>query len=354
MSVMLTRRALLNSMALAAAAPFVRLAGDGPRMCLAYTSFAVRMLQGKDILKSNAAALTADQFLDLCVKFGARGAQLDWSQIESREASALAKLKARVERDGLALELSVPSSCLETPAAYDEMASTASVLGVKRVRIALLYGRRYETFKTREEWTTWRAKWFATLPAMKGAIEAHPVLVGIENHKDFHAAELVELLQRVGSAKIGCCVDFGNNLSLLEDPIDTIRTLAPYTVTTHLKDMAVKPTADGFDLSEVALGEGLLPLRAMIDELTRHRPDVDLCLEMITRDPLRVPYKTDGYWIAMDRAAVDVARFEREILGKPSTRDLPRITGLAPADQVALEDELVRRSMAYARTSLRL
>jgi hypothetical protein len=92
----------------------------------------------------------------------------------------------------------------------------------------------------------------------------------------------------------------------------------------------------------------------MIDELTRHRPDVDLCLEMITRDPLRVPYKTDGYWIAMDRAAVDVARFEREILGKPSTRDLPRITGLAPADQVALEDELVRRSMAYARTSLRL
>jgi len=166
MSVMLTRRALLNSMALAAAAPFVRLAGDGPRMCLAYTSFAVRMLQGKDILKSNAAALTADQFLDLCVRFGARGAQLDWSQIESHEPAALAKLKARVERDGLALELSVPSSCLETPAAYDEMASTASVLGVKRVRIALLYGRRYETFKTREEWTTWRAKWFATLPAM--------------------------------------------------------------------------------------------------------------------------------------------------------------------------------------------
>ena len=354
MSVMLTRRALLNSMALAAAAPFVRLAGDGPRMCLAYTSFAVRMLQGKDILKSNAAALTADQFLDLCVKFGARGAQLDWSQIESHEAAALAKLKARVECDGLALELSVPASYLETPAAYNEMATTASVLGVKRVRIALLYGRRYETFKTREEWTTWRAKWFATLPAMKAAIEAHPVLVGIENHKDFHAAELVELLQRVGSEKVGCCVDFGNNISLLEDPMDTIRTLAPYTVTTHLKDMAVKPTADGFELSEVPLGEGLLPLQAMIDELTRHRPDVDLCLEMITRDPLQVPYKTDRYWVAMDRAGVDVARFEREILGKPSTRDLPRITGLAPADQVALEDELVRRSMEYARRSLKL
>jgi hypothetical protein len=29
---------------------------------------------------------------------------------------------------------------------------------------------------------------------------------------------------------------------------------------------------------------------------------------MITRDPLQVPYKTDRYWIAMDRAAVDVRR----------------------------------------------
>jgi 3-oxoisoapionate decarboxylase len=351
---MLTRRDFLDSMAFAAAAPFVRLAGDGPRMCLAYTSFAVRMLQGKDILKSNAAALTADRFLDLCVAFGARGAQLDWSQIESHEPAALARLKARVEHDGLALELSVPASCLETPAAYKEMATTASALGVKRVRIALLYGRRYETFKTRDEWTAWRAKWFAALPAMKNTIEAHAILVGIENHKDFHATELAELLQRIGSTQVGCCVDFGNNISLLEDPIDTIRTLAPYTVTTHLKDMAVKPTAEGFELSEVALGEGLLPLQAMIDELKRHRPDVDLCLEMITRDPLQVPYKTDRYWVAMDRSAVDVARFEREILGKASTRDLPHITGLAPADQVALEDELVRRSMEYARRSLRL
>jgi hypothetical protein len=93
----------------------------------------------------------------------------------------------------------------------------------------------------------------------------------------------------------------------------------------------------------------------MIDELRRHRPDVDLCLEMITRDPLQVPYKTDRYWIAIDRLApVDLARFEREILGKSSARDLPHVTGLAPADQVALEDELVRRSMEFARRSLRL
>ena len=35
-------------------------------MCLAYTSFVVRMLQGRDILKTTAAALGADTFFDLC------------------------------------------------------------------------------------------------------------------------------------------------------------------------------------------------------------------------------------------------------------------------------------------------
>src|SRR4029078_7579953 len=95
-------------------------------MCLAYTSFAVRMLQGRDILKSTAAALPASALLDLCVRFGAHGGQIDWSQIESHEPEALTALKARADRDHLRLELSVPASCLESPAAYADMVKTAT------------------------------------------------------------------------------------------------------------------------------------------------------------------------------------------------------------------------------------
>ena len=84
-------------------------------MCLAYTSFAVRMLQGRDILKSTAAALPAGTFLDLCDQFGAGGAQLDWSQLESHETEALTALRRRVERDRLTLELSVPSNAWRRP-----------------------------------------------------------------------------------------------------------------------------------------------------------------------------------------------------------------------------------------------
>jgi sugar phosphate isomerase/epimerase len=330
-------------------------AGDRTSMCLAYTSFAVRMLQGRDILKSTAAALPADGLFDLCEKFGAGGAQLDWSQIVSFEPAALDALRKRVEASHLALELSVPSKYLETPEAYAEMVRVATRLGITRIRVALLYGRRYETFKTRDEWTSWAARWRTTLVGMRTTFDASPIMVGIENHKDWHATELVDLLQLIASPKVGACVDFGNNISLLESPLDTVRTLAPYAVTTHLKDMAVKPTAEGFGLSEVPLGEGFLPLAEIIAALRAQRPDVPMCLEMITRDPLPVPYKSDRYWVAIDRPSPDVlTRFEQEVLGKAWTRDLPTITGLAPEAQVAAEDENVRKSVDYARRTLKL
>ncbi len=351
----MTRRDLLKSISVLAVAPLLPPPGVRSQMCLAYTSFAVRLLQGRDILKSNAAAVPAGTFLDLCVQFGAGGAQLDWSQLESHEPDALAALRRRVERDHLTLELSVPSSCLETPDAYAEMARVAAALGVTRLRVALLYGRRYESFKTREEWTAWRSKWHGTLSSMRSTIDRYPLLVGIENHKDLHARELVELLQGLDSPRIGACVDFGNNISLLEPPMETLKLLAPFAVTTHLKDMAVKLTPDGFQLSEVPLGDGLLPLAAMIAELHAHRPEAPLCLEMITRDPLNVPYKSDAYWIALDRPAADVlGRFEQDVLGKAWTRDLPHITGRTAAEQVADEDANVRRSMDYARGTLHL
>jgi 3-oxoisoapionate decarboxylase len=324
-------------------------------MCLAYTSFAVRMLQGRDILKSTAAALPAEGLLDLTERFWAGGAQVDLSQLESHEPVYLARVRARAEKAGLWLELSVPSTYLESAEAYAQMAGVAQALGVDRIRVALLYGRRYESFATRDAWTAHETKWRNQLAAIKPVIERYPLLVGIENHKDYTAGELAALLTSLGSAKIGACVDFGNNISLLEDPLDTVRTLAPFAVTTHLKDMAVRPSPDGFELSEVPLGEGMVPLAEAVAVVKAARPDARLVLEMITRDPLSVPYRTDKYWVAVNRpAAGALARFERDVLGKAWNDPLPHISQLTKAQQVEAEDENVRRSVAYANSVLKL
>ena len=352
----LTRRAFLSAVAAGAAVTAARpRAVTQSRMCLAYTSFAVRMLQGRDIMKTTAAALPAEGLLELTETFWAGGAQVDLSQLASHDAEYLKRVRARADKAGLWLELSVPARHLESAEAYAEMAGVAAALGVERIRVALLYGRRYESFATRDAWVAFDTKWRRQLLAIKPVVERYPIKVGIENHKDFTAVELADLLKSLDSDKLGACVDFGNNISLLEDPMATIRTLAPWAVTTHVKDMAVRRSADGFELSEVPLGQGLVPLADALSAVKSARPDARFCLEMITRDPLSVPYETDKYWIAVDRPPADLlARFERDVLGKAWTEPLPRITGLTKAQQVEAEDDNIRRSVQYAKDVLKL
>ena len=70
----------------------------------------------------------------------------------------------------------------------------------------------------------------------------------------------------------------------------------------HLKDMAVQPDADGFLLSEVPLGTGMLDLPpASSPRCARRNPAIVFNLEMATRDPLKIPCLTDGYWVTFPR-----------------------------------------------------
>jgi hypothetical protein len=78
-------------------------------------------------------------------------------------------------------------------------------------------------------------------------------------------------------------------------------------------------------------------------------------LEMITRDPLKVPYLEDGYWVTYERRdRVREEAFRATVLSKASPGPLPRITGLAPEQMLAAEDENVRACVAYAKGALRL
>jgi sugar phosphate isomerase/epimerase len=355
---MLTRRdALLRIAGTAVGLGLAPAAGAAPTASfgLAYTSFVVRLQQGRDILKGAPARLDARSFFELCRGFGADGGQVDLSQITPRDAASLAALRREIDDRKLFAELSIPARALESDAAFDEVAAVASALGVTRLRVALLSGRRYESFRTAGEWTAFASHWADVLPRIRPSVEHHRLQLGVENHKDWTAAELAALLERVGSPFIGACVDFGNNIAFLEDPMELVSALAPWAVTTHLKDMAVQRTADGFRLSEVPLGTGQLPLGDMVATLRRAKPDVHFCLEMITRDPLSVPCREDGYWVTFGgRDERKLAAFERAILARAPADPLPRISGLSVAGQLAAEDDNVRRSAAFARDALGL
>jgi len=153
---------------------------------------------------------------------------------------------------------------------------------------------------------------------------------------------------------LGVCLDTGNNIALLDNPASAIDTLAPYAISTHFKDMAVEPCADGFLLSEVPLGEGIVDLSAAVAAIRRARPKTRFTLEMITRNPLQVPCLTDKYWATFpDRNGkylADTLRMVRDAAGR--LQHLPHVDGESPAGLLQLEEDNVKQSLYYGRTRL--
>jgi hypothetical protein len=139
------------------------------------------------------------------------------------------------------------------------------------------------------------------------------------------------------------------------DPLATIEALAPYVVNTHLKNMAVAPYEEGFLMSEVLLGEGYLDLPRAIRSIQHARPRSRWALEMITRDPLKVPCLTDQYWATFpDRSGLALARTLRFVHTNKSAKPLPGISHLTREDQLKLENQNVIACLQYARETLGL
>ena len=185
------------------------------------------------------------------------------------------------------------------------------------------------------------------------------IKLGIENHKGWRSGEQVAWLKRLGSEWVGVCFDFGNNISLCEDPMDAARSLIPYTCFAHIKDMAVEEYEDGFLLSEVPMGEGILDLKQMVRMLRAVDPKMIIDLEMITRDPLKIPVFTTKYWATFDDAysplpARDLAKVLALVKKNRPKTPLPRTSGLSREQQVKLEDEYNLKCIAYARQNLDL
>ncbi len=304
--------------------------------------------------KRRAGTLTALPFIELCQSLGGAGVQMDIGQLASTDAAYLKRVRADIEQRGMFFELAVPAKIFDDAELLEKSAATASALGVTIFRVACLSGRRYEDFHDKKTWDAFIGHWKTAIPKSEAALRRHKLEVGIENHKDWLADELADVLGKIASPHLGACVDFGNNLSLMEDPLDTAEKLARFTITTHLKDLAVVPTEDGFDLGDIPLGEGVVPMARIVELTRKHRPDVHFCLEVMTRDALKVPYKTDGYWVTFGgrKDPKAVKAFEAKFI-KPR-KPLPKISAMTPEMALATEADYIRKCIAYARKNLKL
>ena len=224
---------------------------------------------------------------------------------------------------------------------------------------AALTGRRYEDFDALDPWKQMFEACQKSVQLAEPILRKHQVRLAIENHKGYRSAEQVAWLKRLGSEWVGICVDFGNNLSLCEDPMETARALAPYAVFAHIKDMAVEEYEDGFLLSEVAFGDGIVDLKQIVQILRQKDPNIIFDLEMITRDPLKIPVYTSKYWATFDDTVSplpgrDLAKVMGLVKKNRPKKPLPTLNGLDTQSAIKLEDDYNRQCIAYAREHLAL
>jgi sugar phosphate isomerase/epimerase len=283
---------------------------------------------------------------------GFAGVQL---RLGDRNTDYLAQIRAAKAKLEISLEGIVGPPMHEKDSdRFQAELRTCRDAGVDIVRMALLSGRRYEIFRSAEDFRQFKLRCEQALTRVARLAGQLKIRVAVENHKDFRAREFAELVRRPGSEFVGVCLDIGNNIALLEDSWFVVDTLAPLTFTVHLKDMAVETASDGFLLAEVPLGRGLLDLHRLVRRIHEARPQARFHLEMITRNPLSIPCLADDYWRTLAEVpGIDLARTLQLVRRHArAANELPRISTLDAKAQVQCEHDHVLQSFRYGRERL--
>jgi sugar phosphate isomerase/epimerase len=291
--------------------------------------------------------MTTSDFLEQCHSLGAGG-------IQAQINGDLPKLRARAEQLGIYVEGMISLPKTSDASAFERTLQDAKPGGATVPRCAAVSGRRYETFTNLADWKSFVQAAFVSLKLVIPILERNRMHLALENHKDWTVDDYLGLMKTYSSEYLGACLDFGNNISLLDDPMDVVRSLAPYTIAAHIKDMGVAPYEDGFLLSEVPLGEGLLDLPGILKTVRRARPNVRFSLEMMTRDPLKVPCLTEKYWTVFPGRSGEYLACMLKLVQKYSSthKPLPVVSQLSKEDRNRVEEENVKACLRCSRENL--
>lgn len=290
----------------------------------------------------------AIDLIEHCHQIGAGGVQVvvkDWS------ADFAKKIRDTREKSDLYLEgsIAVPRKPEDVPKFEQELIN-AKEAGAQVLRTVTSSGRRYEVYHSPGAVNEFKKNALVALQLAEPVLRKYKVKLAIENHKDWRADELVTVMKQLQSEWIGVTLDFGNSISLLEDPMAVIEKLVPYIFSTHVKDMGVEEYPDGFLLSEVPMGKGFLNLPKIIALCRQHNPSVTFNLEMITRDPLEIPCLKNEYWAAFNGVpGSDLARTLRMVRQNKSASPLPRVSQLSAEERLAAEELNILECLAYSR-----
>ena len=233
-----------------------------------------------------------EQSIDEVIRLGVEGISLETCFMPAYSSDDLARLRDKLDKHGLdrVVAWGHPDGLeggQNTDAAkeMESHLSTATALGASVMRIvggSLMF--RDEPHGPQIDRIS------AILRESVKRAEESGVRLAIENHIDFTADEILEIIDNVGSDFLGVNFDTGNTLRVFEDPVIAAEKLAKVTLATHVKDIDPgfgSPTDWTFWASAPA-GDGIINLPGVIQALRSGGYDGMLCIEIdFLKDPHR-------------------------------------------------------------------
>ncbi len=201
-----------------------------------------------------------------------------------------------------------------------------------------------------------------TFRSMRSEAQEAGVKITIENHSgDFEADEVKTIIEESGKDYVGSCLDSGNPMWLVEDPLYTLETLAPYVVTTHIRDSALYEHPRGAAFQWVALDDGNIDFQKFIARYRELWPQSSMQLEIITgRRPAVLNYLEPDFWRGLPKTKAEkFVRFEAIARqGKPFSGFMVVEEGFAHPpeeyrDALRRQQQIdLERSLEYAKKTL--
>jgi sugar phosphate isomerase/epimerase len=173
--------------------------------------------------------------------------------------------------------------------------------------------------------------------------------IAVENHAgDMQSRELKGLIEAAGPDFVGACYDSGNPCWVLEDPHQALETLAPYVLTSHIRDSYLWNDAEGTQVNWTRAGEGNVGIGRLMKRFAELCPGKAMSLEVIVMGPRAYPWRKPEFWQGYENVrAADFARFlDIAARGTP-----PPPRPAAPKDRAAeIEREDFEASMRWTRS----
>jgi hypothetical protein len=138
------------------------------------------------------------------------------------------------------------------------------------------------------------------------------VKVSVENHAgDMQARELTRLIEESGRDFVGATIDSGNAMWTIEDPHLTLETLAPYVLTSHMRESYVFVSERGTEVQWCRMGEGNIDMPGYLRKFAEQCPGRTVNLEVIvSNSPRAFRYRDPEAWeLFQTTPAWEFARF---------------------------------------------